>query len=219
MLGLLAFASLTVREHAPRRSTSFFLPEAFKNPPYVLVSVGFFASLFGFWTPIFFSSSLAISHGLSPSTALAQLAVLNAGSFFGRTLPNYLAVKTGAFNMYMLMCACTSIMLFCWTAATSSAGIYAYNAFYGLFCGALVSLASPCLAQVCPRPSEIGTYIGMGLAFCSLGGLAGTPVNGALIARHGFLSASMFSAVMVLIGTGCVLAARLHLERSIFVKI
>lgn len=72
---------------------------------------------------------------------------------------------------------------------------------------------------MCPSPSDIGTYVGQGLAVCSLGALAGTPVNGALIRNYGYFSASLFSAVTILIGGFCLVAARLLLGKQLLVAI
>lgn len=70
------------------------------------------------------------------------------------------------------------------------------------------------MCKACPEPSNIGTYIGMALALCSLGGLSGTPVNGVLISRYGYLSASIFSAVMVLAEAVSNLIAKLLMNRN-----
>jgi hypothetical protein len=66
---------------------------------------------------------------------------------------------------------------------------------------------------VCPNSSDIGTYVGQGLAICSFGALAGTPINGALIRSYGYLEASMFSAAMVTAGLVCQIIARFLLEK------
>lgn len=69
------------------------------------------------------------------------------------------------------------------------------------------------MVSVCPNPSDIGTYVGQGLAICSFGALAGTPINGALIRSYGYLEASMFSAAMVTAGLLCQIIARFLLEK------
>ena len=58
----------------------------------------------------------------------------------------------------------------------------------------------------------------MGLAISSLGALIGPPITGALISQYGYLSASMFSGGVVLMGGVFYLAARLLLNRSLFAK-
>lgn len=73
--------------------------------------------------------------------------------------------------------------------------------------------------SVCPNPSDIGTYVGQGLALCSFGALAGTPINGALVRNYGFLEASMFSGAMVTVGLICQIIGRLLLDRRIGVVV
>ncbi|OKL55696.1 hypothetical protein UA08_08994 [Talaromyces atroroseus] len=72
-------------------------------------------------------------------------------------------------------------------------------------------------AVLCPNPSDIGTYVGQGLAVCSFGALAGTPINGALIRQYGYLPASMFSGAALIVGMICHISARLLLDKRLFV--
>ncbi|KAL8827819.1 MAG: hypothetical protein Q9191_002955 [Dirinaria sp. TL-2023a] len=237
MLALMLCACVVMKEHAARRKHGFFLPEAFRSWPYVLTLMGFFFSLFGFWTPIFYIADYARARHVNARLAFYEVAILNSANLFGRTIPNFAADKIGSFNVNIIVTLCTAILLFCWTAAESTGAITVFNVLYGFFQGSLVSLISPCLARavkktpvrtlkslltlaiVCPKPNDIGTYIGMALAICSFGGLAGTPINGALITRYGFLSSSMFSGAFVLAGAGSYLAARLSLNSTITAKI
>ena len=153
MLILLAFACIVMKEHAPRRKHKFLLPEAFSSAPYVFATLAFFFTLFGLWTPIFYISDYALLHGMNPQLAYYQISILNATSFFGRTLPGFAADRVGRFNTSILMMICSSILVFCWTTTQSSAAIIVFIALYGFFAGAVVSLVSPCLAQgnISPR--------------------------------------------------------------------
>ncbi|KAL8733574.1 MAG: hypothetical protein Q9166_001982 [cf. Caloplaca sp. 2 TL-2023] len=219
MLALMTFACLVMKEHALRRKHGFFLPEAFRSRPYVLTCLGCFFNLLGFLTPIFYIASYAQARHLNSRLAFYEVAILNGANLLGRTLPNFAADRVGSFNVNIIMILATAILIFCWTAARSTATITIFIVLYGFFQGGLISMISPCLAQVCPKPNNIGTYIGMALAICSFGGLAGPPINGALIARYGFLSSSMFSGVMVLVGATLYLAARISINPSITAKI
>ncbi|KAL3463633.1 putative monocarboxylate transporter [Aspergillus heterothallicus] len=215
MLVLLIYACLVTREFSPRRQKDTFLPSAFKSWPYNLTNAGFLLALLGLYTPMFYIADYALEHGMSSQMALYQVAIFNAPSFFGRTIPNFVGDKIGRFNMTILTYASCAVLLFCWTAATSNAAIMVWIAFFGFFSGAAFSLYSPTVAQVCPNTSDIGTYIGQGLAICSFGALGGTPINGALIRNYGYLEASMFSAAMVTAGLICQIIARFLLERRL----
>ena len=234
MLALIIYASIVTKEFAPRRKKDLFLPKAFTNWAYILANLGFLIGLMGLYGPIFYVSSYSLARGMDPQLALYQVAILNAPSFFGRIIPNFMGDKFGRFNMAIIGYVACAVLCFCWTAATSTAGITVWVIFFGFFSGAIFSLYSPTIAQglssvvitsiyeqqqltgtVCPNPSEIGTYIGQGLAICSFGGLVGTPVNGALIRNYGYLSCSMFCGTTLVVATICMTVARLILERRI----
>lgn len=246
MLALLAYAGIVTKEFAPRRKKNIFLPGAFKKWPYVLTNAGFLIGLMGLYAPIFYISDYSLDQGMDPQLALYQVAILNAPSFFGRTIPNFAGDKLGRFNITIITYVACAVLCFCWTAATSTAGITVWVIFFGFFSGAAFSLYSPTVAQgmstierlhpfpvfsetpsnsntlhvlVCPDPSDIGTYVGQGLAVCSFGALAGTPINGALIRHYSYLSASMFSGAALVVGTICQITARLFLEKQLFVVV
>ena len=147
MLELMTTARAVMKEHAPRRKHGFFLLEAFRSRPYVLTLLGSFFSLFGFWTPVFYIARYAQIHHLNARLAFYEVAILNDSNLSGRTFPNFAADKIGAFNVNIIMTLCTAILLFCWTAAKSTAPITLFIVLYGFFQGGLVSLISPCLAQ------------------------------------------------------------------------
>ena len=147
MLAILTFSCIVMEEHAPRRRQKFFLPEAFRSGPYVFAFLSFFFCLFGFWTPIFYIVDYATTQDMSRELAFYQVAILNATSFLGRTLPGFAADKVGRFNANIFVIMCSAILIFCWTAAQSNAAIMVFIALYGFFAGAVVSLVSPCLAE------------------------------------------------------------------------
>ena len=147
MLALLTFAYVVIKEHTPHRSQIFFLPEALKSGPYVFALLSFFFTLFGLWTPMFYTVDYATARGMSLELAFYQVAILNATSFFGRTLPIFASDRVGKFNAQILMTICSAILIFCWSAAKSNAAITIFIALYGFFAGAVVSLVSPCLAE------------------------------------------------------------------------
>lgn len=147
MLALMLSACIVMKEHAARRKHGFFLPEAFRSWPYILTLLGFFFSLFGFWTPIFYIADYARARHVNARLAFYEVAILNGANLFGRTIPNFAADKIGSFNVNIIVTLCTAILLFCWTAAESTAAITVFNVLYGFFQGSLVSLISPCLAR------------------------------------------------------------------------
>lgn len=245
ILALMSSACLLVKEHAPRRLEHRLSLEVLKNKPYVFANVGFFLTLLGLWTPVFYIIDYAMAQGMSLEMAFHEVSILNAASILGRTLPCYVGDRMGRYNMMVFMNASSGVLLLCWTLAQSTMSITVFIWLYGFFSGAVNSLYAPCIAQskyanlhqapfirssgdlmltflrsVCPKSSDIGTYLGMGFCFCSFAGLAGTPICGALVKQSGYyLYASIFSGSMVLAGAGSNLVARLFLSREFRVVI
>lgn len=147
MLALIIYASIVTKEFSPRRQNNLLLLSAFKQWPYNFTNLGFFLALLGLYTPIFYISDYARQHGMSNQMALYQVAILNAPSFFGRIIPNFTGDKVGRFNITIFTYIACAVLLYCWTAATSSAAIMVWVAFYGFFSGAVFSLYSPTVAQ------------------------------------------------------------------------
>lgn len=99
-------------------------------------------------------------------------------------------------------------------AIKSNAAIIVFAALYGFFSGAIVSLLSPCIAQIAPHPSLIGAYLGMALLLVGVSGLTGTPICGALIDGYGWWAAMVFSGVAVFVGSGLVLVTQVTLMKK-----
>ena len=216
MLVLLTCASLLLTEIAPKRKGQLFVPSAFKNIAYVMINLASFMAALGLFTPIFYISSYSVQHGMGLQFALYQISILNCASIFGRTLPGYIADKIGRYNVMLLSMASTAILIFCWTTTDSIASITVFAAFFGFFSGAVIALYPPCIAQITSSPSYIGTYVGMGMATVSLAGLAGTPINGALVhTYHGYTQAATFSGIVVMVGACLTTAARLTIKREL----
>lgn len=52
-------------------------------------------------------------NGASANATYYSLAMFNAGSFLGRTLPNLIADFVGPYNVTVFCCTCAGIILFC----------------------------------------------------------------------------------------------------------
>ncbi len=143
------------------------------------------------------------------------LSIMCAASVFGRVMPGLVADKIGRYNTLLAEGIASGILLLCWPAITSSASIIVFAVLYGFSSGGIISLMSPCIAQITPHVNQFGTYLGMAMAIFGIAGLVGTPICGALIQLHdSYTSASIFSGVVMLSGTlfdcGCPLSAGLQ---------
>ncbi|EWC43776.1 hypothetical protein DRE_07341 [Drechslerella stenobrocha 248] len=206
--GILWISCLTVKERLPHRAGTFFLPKAFKDPVYVFLVAGNFFCLWGMFTPFFFIPSYALKLGMSHSMAVYLVSILNALSFPGRILPGILADKFGRFNCSIAAASVACILIWCWLAVNSAAGLIVLAAFFGFWSGSVISLFPAVMAQIVANPAEIGTYLGMAMGICGGAGLTGSPIAGALLTKYGYTAAVSFSASCLIVGIILLLIAR-----------
>lgn len=73
---------------------------AFKEPPYTLFVAGTFIIFMGLYAPFFYVQTYAIEYDITNTNlAFYLLAIINSASVFGRIIPNFVADRTGPFNM------------------------------------------------------------------------------------------------------------------------
>jgi MFS family permease len=137
MAPLLLTACLTVRLPAtskPPTKANVDFSFALK-PAFVLLSFGLFLNYLGLFTPYFYITSYSASIKLDLNTSFYMVSVMNAASLFGRTLPGFLADKYGRFNICILSGLFSAITCFCWTKATTIAGLIIFTIAYGFASG------------------------------------------------------------------------------------
>ncbi|QRV97284.1 major facilitator superfamily transporter [Ceratobasidium sp. AG-Ba] len=173
VLGCLIAGNLLMRTRLPPKS---------KRPPtpppdmkaivtdvvYVLATAGGFLVLLGLFFPIFYTQLFAIVHGLDHNLAFYSLAILNAASVFGRTIPNFIADQYGPFNLLIPCSAISGVLIFAMFGIKSSAALIIFSILYGFFSGAYISLIAP-------------VRLGLGFAINGIAALTGTPIAGALL--------------------------------------
>ncbi|XXG96376.1 hypothetical protein Hte_002658 [Hypoxylon texense] len=217
ILALSIIICLLVKERLPHRKQQFFLPRAFTEKQYIMViAAGFFLFL-GMFGPYFFLPDYAIDRGFDPLSASYLVAILNGSSFPGRVIPGILSDKLGRFNMLALAGIVTSVLLFVWPQFVSRGAIYAFTVLYGLASGGIISGLSVNLASTTTNPTNIGTYMGQAMPFCSLASLIGPPINGAFLATYqGYRELSIFCGAVCIFGAIIALAAKSTTKGGLF---
>jgi MFS family permease len=112
--------STTAKPSAPKEKLNFSI---LRNPTYVLFVIGAVVFNLALFSPFFYLTSYAVSIGMSTSFAFYLLSILSGASMFGRIGMGIIADKFGPFNLTAVVALLSSIVLFCWTAATSVAGV------------------------------------------------------------------------------------------------
>lgn len=154
----------------------------FKDIPYLISCLSFFVNLSGLYVFYYYINLYAIEVvGTSPRLASYLLAILNAGSFFGRLLPNYVAGHLGLLNVQIIFGIISSALAFTLLRIKSTAGVIAFTVVYGFVSAPFVSLPIPIVTSLSPDKSIWGTRLGMSFAFIGLGALIGSPVAGAIL--------------------------------------
>ena len=159
---LCGIACLLIRSRLPPLKGGSVWPDLriFKDPTFALFTVGVFFMEWGLFVPLNYISSYVIAQpGISNAFSFQILAILNAGSSFGRWLPGYAADKLGRFNaMIGAMALCAVVNLAFWLPAGSSIPlICVYAVLFGFCSGSNISLVPVCVGQLC-RTENYGRY-------------------------------------------------------------
>ncbi|KAF2173881.1 hypothetical protein M409DRAFT_62108 [Zasmidium cellare ATCC 36951] len=217
ILFLMIIANLTITSRMPPRKTPFKLMafiEPLKEVPFDLTAFGSFLFFLGLFIPINYIITEAVEYGMSENLAQYLVSILNAASLFGRVLPGYVADRIGRFNMTIIMCFFSAvIVLAMWIPSKANAPIIVFAALYGFGSGAFVSLAPSMIAQI-SDVRKIGVRTGTFFATISIAALISNPIGGALITRWDgkYTGLQIFAGVIMFAGSCFIAAARVRLS-------
>jgi MFS family permease len=211
VLFLLIIANFTIRPYYPPRPHTVTGAELIKpltEIPFLLLLVGFCIFSFGFYIPLNYLPLQALSAGMGSDMVQYLIPILNAGSLFGRLLSGFLGDKLGRYNIFIVVCNMTGILILAlWIPYNTNAILIAFAALFGLFSGAYASLITPMVMQISPL-AETGFRTGIVLFVASIAGLTTNPINGAILAHSGWVGPKIFAGIFCLAGTMFVLVAR-----------
>ena len=134
-------------------------------------------------------------------------------SILGWTIPNAIADKLGHFNIMIIMCCFTTIMILAlWLPATGNAPIILFAALFGIGSGAGIGLTPPLCAQISPI-KNIGVYTGTAFSISAFAALTGSPIGGAIVgaSQGSYEYAILFGGVSCGIGSVLFVVARIVL--------
>ncbi|KAL5339375.1 major facilitator superfamily domain-containing protein [Aspergillus crustosus] len=201
ILGVLLVSTPFIRARLPPRKSKFLLPRAFKELRYTGLTFASFFMFLGMFPPLFYLPSYGLSEGMTPTLAFYLSAILNAASFPGRIVPAILSDKVGKLNIYAAAGITTGILTLCWQRVHGNTAIIIFTALFGFFSGAIISGGSVTLASCTDDPKNIGTYMGMGMAWTSIAPLIGPPISGALEdTENGYKAIAVFAGSVTLFG-------------------
>ncbi|KAK5998069.1 MFS-type transporter dbaD [Cladobotryum mycophilum] len=208
----ISLAVMKMRLPPPKQTRSLLDLSAFREPTFIIFSLGLFLAFVGlyfpfFYLPTYFTNSLHDDGSLS----FYIIAVLNAASVFGRITPGLLADRLGSMNTIIPIGFIAAVLAFAWIGIHNVAGTIVFSIIYGFASGAIVSLPPTIVARLSPSMAVVGTRMGMCFTFAGIGLLIGNPIAGTLLdLEHAvFWKAQLFSAIMVAAGTVCFLVLRI----------
>ena len=212
-------ATLLLQTRLPtRRAGPLVEWVAFKEPTYVLFCLGMFLNFWGLYFAFYYVGAFGRSElGLTYSDSTNLIIVTNGAGIVGRLIPAYMAdLKFGPLNTIIPLTLCASLMMFCWAAVHSTAGLYVFAVLYGMFSNGVQGLWPSTLSSLTPDLSKTGVRIGMGFTIVSFACLTGPPLGGALIARaNGYIGAQIWGGLSFFLGALILVAARLMKTGSI----
>lgn len=207
---------LPKKPKAPGKSRRLFDASALREPPFVFFTIGGFFFFLAYFVPFFYITAFAQTlPGVSEDLSFYVLAIVNAGNFFGRIVPGYIADKVGALQTLLFAAFVLGVMLLAWIAVDSLAGIIVWAVFFGFFAGILVSVPAAVLPHLCPTPDVMGSRLGMAWTGAAVGILVGNPIAGALTnsqLEH-FWHAQVFAGIVMLFGIVCDILPLRHILR------
>ncbi|EXJ81382.1 hypothetical protein A1O3_07673 [Capronia epimyces CBS 606.96] len=208
-VGLLSLSCLTIKA-AARNMGRKPDPASFKRPVFYLTTIASFFLVWGMFVPYFYLPVYSIQRGMSADLASYLIAIMNAASLFGRVLPGMAADRLGRYNLWLVACFSSGILLLCWGATKSNAAILVFAILFGFFSGAIISLMNACVAQITPDPRQIGAHIGVLSFICGFAGLSGSPISGAIATEYNsYVDSGYFGGASMILGAFIVVAARL----------
>ncbi|KAL2787362.1 monocarboxylate permease-like protein, mch4 [Aspergillus keveii] len=154
----------------------------FKDKFYLIACLSFFVNFLGLYVFYYYISLYATEvAGTDQSLADYLLAILNAGSFLGRLIPNWLAGRYGLMNVQIIFGVISGALAFALLGIKTTGGVVAFAVVYGFVSAPYVSLPIPIVTSLSPDKSVWATRLGMSFAVIGLGALIGSPVAGAIL--------------------------------------
>ncbi|KAK4462173.1 major facilitator superfamily domain-containing protein [Cladorrhinum samala] len=186
---------------------------ALRDAPYVLFVTGCFFGFLALYVPFFYITLYATSHKLvREGFAPYVVTLLNAGSIFGRIVPNALADRFGSLNLLICCMTASAVLNYGWLGVGNMGGLVVYVLLYGAFTGGVVGLTPSVFTSLAPDLRQVGTRMGMGFMVCGVAILIGTPIAGQILGadeQHARWSETrLYSALSLTVATAFYTASR-----------
>ncbi|KAK4447837.1 major facilitator superfamily domain-containing protein [Podospora aff. communis PSN243] len=191
---------------------------AFRERPYTLFCVGMFLNWWALYFAFFYISVFAKNKlGIDGPTSLTLLLVMNAAGGPSRVIFGLLADKWhGPLQIIIPLAFCTGVLFYSWAAVHSLGGLFAFCITYGFIASGVAGLFPPACAGLATDLKSVGARTGMCFAVVSFATLTGPPIGGALVQLNhgGYLYGQIFGGSAFMVGTLCLVAAKITISRG-----
>ncbi|KAK6832531.1 hypothetical protein RU639_003866 [Aspergillus parasiticus] len=178
---------------------------------FFLTTMSIFFIEWGLFVPLTYIISYGLAEGISTEFSYQLLAIFNAGSFFGRCLPGFLADRLGRFNTLIVTVALCLIFNAClWLPANGNVlVVVVYCCLFGFTSGSNISLTPVCVGQLC-KTEHYGRYYAMSYTIVSFGTLTGVPIAGEILSLCGgeYWGLITFTICCYAAGLACAIAVK-----------
>lgn len=200
------------------RIRSFIDKAAFGDFAFMSFSIGTMLAFLVLYTAYFYIQVFdELNHLSSLNFSPYTVTLMNAGSVVGRLLPTYMSDKIGIVNMSIICTFASAVLAFSWMGIHNLAGVIVFTLIYGVFSGAVVTVASAAIMGLSPDMSRLGTRLGMAFTLSGIAVLVGTPIAGAILGdftRTRWLGGIGYSAGGLVLGTICMVLARITVGKQ-----
>ena len=208
--GVVAFAIVGRRPKEAHSSRKALDVTAFREMPFSLFTVAMFLVFVPYYVPLTYIPVFAqTTLGASENLAGYLLAIMNATSLLGRTVPYILNSRITPIRIFFFWILAGALMLFAWVGVTNVSGIIAWCVFWGVVSGTLATAPIAAVSHpiLTPSADQLGTRLGMSLLASAMGDLVGPPIMGALTSRSGlhYVRAQAVSGAIMTLGGVCLL--------------
>jgi MFS family permease len=219
LLGMSALPIVFMRMRVPLtgKARAIIDKSALHDTPYVLFVVGGLFAFLTLYVGFFYITLYATAHDIADASWAPYLVtLLNAGSVFGRIIPNALADRWGSLNVITACVFASAVLVFGWLGVRDLGGAIVYVILYGAFSGGVVSITPSVIVGLSPDMSRLGARMGMTFVVSGIAILVGTPIAGAILGSEEhprWLGTILYSAFGLLLATALFVAARFALYK------
>ncbi|KAL9602063.1 MAG: hypothetical protein Q9219_002059 [cf. Caloplaca sp. 3 TL-2023] len=215
---VIAFAIVCRRPNHAHPSRRALNLSALREMPFAFFTLGMFLVFVPYYVPLTYIPVIAQTT-LQASENLAGylLAIINAGSLLGRTVPYMLNSRVTPIRIFCFWTAAAVVLLFAWMGVTDISGLIVWCVFWGIVSGTLATapIAAVFHPVLTPSPEELGTRMGMSLLASAIGNLVGPPFMGALVdvSKAQYTHAQAASGTIMALGGVCLLWPLISINR------